>query len=1429
MAEDAGELRLDVEADTKGLGARLKKVIEAETADLKIRPKVEPDAEGLRDRLKKVVESSGRNVSFTQKVKIDNTGLRKRLQGVVDRASTGVRTQVGVDLDAKTLPAKARAARTTAQRAAGSVKIPVEFDVKKAAAGLAGVSRLLIFPVIAAAIGPLIGLVSALGGGLFALAAAIAPVVQLGGALPGVLALVGQGFAAVKIATSGLGDAFKQVSSAQEKLLSGQKLTQDELGKLQASLRNLAPAARTFVGEIVAIRPAFTQLRRAVQQSFFAPFVGQVRPLAEKYLPLLRREMTTTAGAIGRGLSGVASVLTSGTGFARVQTVMEGSRRNITVLSSALGPLVRLLVNLATASQGVVSQLVNFTASLIKDGSAASDAAVSSGRLAAAFERGFVVAQKLGQILVNVASGLFGLGKAATPLGTDLLDTLVRLTAQFSRFANSITGQDKARAYFESLRPALTEIGRLVGALATGIFQLGNNADLAPLLAQLRTQLGPALQNLLISLQSGLGPALINAATAFADLFAALAGGGGGGLTAFVVTITKFVEILTTLINTVPGASTALTAFFVAAGTVRAVTGIAGIVGGAGKAIFDFGSAAAGAVKNTRAFVTGFRQVQSGTSAFASSAQVAGAATRQNFAAAMTIAADSASKLRAGVISGAAKLGELGSAALTAAKSSRLAAAATKVWAGVQAVFNIIMAANPLVLIGLAVLALVAAVIIAYRESDRFRAIVQAAWAGIKAATTAAINFLRPFVITAFQAISAYLQVWFGVARAIFGALMAVFRAVGVALAPLAAVFRAYFGLISAIVQLAWQVIRLIFYVGLVGIVLLARYYWGILRAEVSTAWNAIKAVISAVVGAISATVRAVLTVLQIVWAGVWSAMRAAASTAMSAVRAVVSAGMSAVRAVVSAVTGAISAVWRSFWGSTLGGAVRSGVAAVLGAVRAVAGIVGVAASAAAGFARAIGSGIAGAVTSVARTVGSMISAVAGAAGRFYNAGTEIIASLIRGITSRIEGMVSAVSGAVDRVKRLLPGSPVKDGPLRVLNNGYAGGQIAKMIADGIQGRAPLVRSAAQQVANLINSTLGQRLGSKNMAALAGQSLGGFITRLKQAVPATATALNAVLKRLTPKAEKTTIGGSRLSANSKKLLAAAQAEVTIYQKIKGSRDAVVRALAAANEKLKAVQEQYAGIVSSVTENILTGASIVGRASADTAIQALTTRLQQAKQFTADIANLAKRGLRKDLLEQLIQGGVDQAGATASALTNATAAQLAQINSLQGQLVTAAGTAAKQSADLLYGAGVRAAQGLVNGLKAREAELTGQMQRIANLMAATIKKALGIRSPSRVFARIGDNVGAGLVNGLTGRTRDVMTAVGDYVSALGLQSVTPTLAGSALLTADRATAARLTPARTGPAPAPQITVYGAPGQSEEEIAAAVARRLGRAMR
>jgi len=93
----------------------------------------------------------------------------------------------------------------------------------------------------------------------------------------------------------------------------------------------------------------------------------------------------------------------------------------------------------------------------------------------------------------------------------------------------------------------------------------------------------------------------------------------------------------------------------------------------------------------------------------------------------------------------ASSLGAIAGSLLAYATYVKVVELATKAWAAVQVILNAVMEANPIVLVVLAIAALAAGLVVAYKKSETFRNIVQGAWQGIQsAALTVWNNVLKP-------------------------------------------------------------------------------------------------------------------------------------------------------------------------------------------------------------------------------------------------------------------------------------------------------------------------------------------------------------------------------------------------------------------------------------------------------------------------------------------------------------------------------------------------------------------------------------------------------------------------------------------------------------------------------------------------------------
>jgi len=185
--------------------------------------------------------------------------------------------------------------------------------------------------------------------------------------------------------------------------------------------------------------------------------------------------------------------------------------------------------------------------------------------------------------------------------------------------------------------------------------------------------------------------------------------------------------------------------------------------------------------------------------------------------------------------------------------------------------------------------------------------------------------------------------------------------------------------------------------------------------------------------------------------------------------------------------------------------------------------------------------------------------------------------------------------------------------------------------------------------------------------------------------------------------------------------------------------------AAAQSRISTAQ-QYASDQSTSLGDFLS-LSNTPSASISSLISRMAARQKQASGFASEVSGLSKRGLDKNLLSQLADAG--PGSQLAALLAKATAADIGQLNKLavsQQKLTVSFG---RSMADAMYDSGSQAGRGFLSGLQAQEKAIQAEMNRLAAGMVNTIKKKLGIRSPSTVMR---DQIGRQVVLGAAAGVR-----------------------------------------------------------------------------
>lgn len=383
-----------------------------------------------------------------------------------------------------------------------------------------------------------------------------------------------------------------------------------------------------------------------------------------------------------------------------------------------------------------------------------------------------------------------------------------------------------------------------------------------------------------------------------------------------------------------------------------------------------------------------------------------------------------------------------------------------------------VAALGPIGLVIVAIAAVIAIIILLWKNSETFRGIVLGVWNAIKMAVMAVVTFFTSVVLPALQAvwngiivgltalrtffsavwnglvtivttvvsfiasiITTYVNIWRAIIGAIIGAILAMWQGF----------WNTFGGVIKAGVALVVQILKL---AAAVWNLIIQTVMFAI-RKIVTTVWNAIVAVVRSQVNLVKSIITTVFNAIKAVISAVWNAIKSVTSSAWNAIYSVISGPLARIRSLVSSVTSAIRSAITSAWN-----AVKSASSAAWN-----------------GLVSIISSALNRVYSLVSSVVGKVKGVFSGAAGWLYDAGRNIIQGLLNGIESLINTVTSKlkwltdhipkVKGPEQRDKKLLKpaGRWIMEGFIDELDKGIVAslaklGEVTDQIPDTITARS---------------------------------------------------------------------------------------------------------------------------------------------------------------------------------------------------------------------------------------------------------------------------------------------------------------------------------------------------------------------------------------
>jgi hypothetical protein len=241
-------------------------------------------------------------------------------------------------------------------------------------------------------------------------------------------------------------------------------------------------------------------------------------------------------------------------------------------------------------------------------------------------------------------------------------------------------------------------------------------------------------------------------------------------------------------------------------------------------------------------------------------------------------------------------------------------------------------------------------------------------------------------------------------------------------------------------------------------------------------------------------------------------------------------------------------------------------------------------------------------------------------------------------------------------------------------------------------------------------------------------------------------------------------------------------------------------LTRAVEKLKAIRESHRDLSSGIAESISGTLDLSSTERATTPTKAvtiktvsanITTLLGKAKDLAVKFKALIKSGMPKAFVQQIAGLGIDEALSVSNAILAGTKSERKTLYADFKKVDIGAATVGNIVADQMYKVGISAQQGIVRGLERDNKTIAVAAKKLARRLRDAVKKELGIKSPSRVFAALGKFLPLGLVVGIEESTSAAVAAVSKLSGAM-TDAFAPDLttdasiSGSALVNGSRRT-------------------------------------------
>lgn len=320
------------------------------------------------------------------------------------------------------------------------------------------------------------------------------------------------------------------------------------LGGNDQALAALSDQALSFYVVLVDLMPQVDALRAHAQAGLF-PGLGKGITEAFKNFDVVDKVVTATAKTLGGLSKNFGTQLGSPIWGRDLQTL--GMRNVVTIqaFGGAAISLANALRDLMIVSWPLVQLWTELTVKLSDLIQTAIAGGRKTGKLESFFERVATLTKLVGAGLIDFGIALWNIFAAAVPLGGWVLGGLLKSAKDFRNWTESWTGKLTMAKFFMDAKAPLKEMALLAKEIVISFFMIASQPGIASLIKSLRVDLLPVLTEISIGMSDAFGPSIVTSLAQIATLMGVLAS-ETGPLTWFVRAFGLMALILAKILET---------------------------------------------------------------------------------------------------------------------------------------------------------------------------------------------------------------------------------------------------------------------------------------------------------------------------------------------------------------------------------------------------------------------------------------------------------------------------------------------------------------------------------------------------------------------------------------------------------------------------------------------------------------------------------------------------------------------------------------------------------------------------------------------------------------------------------------------------------------------------------------------------------------